>query len=417
MPINKLRDTPTPRELPGPDDRQPVLTRARTLKMARSAHAYVRGSTVKFYEWLDANGAATLPEGPPLWICGDCHIGNLGPVANDQGEVEIQIRDFDQTVIGNPAHDLVRLGLSLAMAARSADLPGVVTARMLEEMMAGYRRAFDPAARRGSSRPASVRIALKTAQRRTWRHLAQERVDGKTVRIPLGARFWPVSAAEREEIGRMFEADELRALATRLRHRDTDAPVALLDTAYWLKGCSSLGRLRFAAMLDVGGLAREGRDLCLTDIKEAVKTAAPRAADAATPRENARRVVEGARHLSPYLGERMIASRLSERSVVVRELLPQDLKLEFADISPSEARKAAHYLALIVGRAHARQLDDATRERWHAELARSQTKSLDAPSWLWNAVVDLVGMHEKGYLEHCRRHALALSKRGSDRGE
>jgi uncharacterized protein (DUF2252 family) len=26
----------------------------------------------------------------------------------------IQIRDLDQTVIGNPAHDLIRLGLSLA---------------------------------------------------------------------------------------------------------------------------------------------------------------------------------------------------------------------------------------------------------------------------------------------------------------
>ncbi len=33
---------------------------------------------------------------------------------------------------------LVRLALSLAMAARSSDLPGVVTARLVEELMAGY---------------------------------------------------------------------------------------------------------------------------------------------------------------------------------------------------------------------------------------------------------------------------------------
>jgi len=31
---------------------------------------------------------------------------------------------------------------------------------------------------------------------------------------------------------------------------------------------------------------------------------------------------------------------------------------------------------------------------------------LDAPLWLWKAVVDLVAMHEAAYLEHCRIYAL-----------
>jgi hypothetical protein len=33
--------------------------------------------------------------------------GNLGPVADARGHVKIVIRDLDQTVIGNPAHDLI----------------------------------------------------------------------------------------------------------------------------------------------------------------------------------------------------------------------------------------------------------------------------------------------------------------------
>ncbi len=57
-----------------------------------------------------------VPTGPALWICGDRHVGNLGPVADRKGRVDVQIRDLDQTVIGNPVHDLIRLGLSLAMA-------------------------------------------------------------------------------------------------------------------------------------------------------------------------------------------------------------------------------------------------------------------------------------------------------------
>jgi Uncharacterized protein conserved in bacteria (DUF2252) len=46
--------------------------------------------------------ARYVPEGPPVWICGDFHAGNLGPVAALDGRIAIQIRDLDQTVIGNP---------------------------------------------------------------------------------------------------------------------------------------------------------------------------------------------------------------------------------------------------------------------------------------------------------------------------
>ena len=113
------------------------LTALRNRKMAASAHAYVRGSTRRFYEWLEDADRVALPQGPDTWICGDCHVGNLGPVASTDGALAIQIRDLDQTVIGNPAHDIIRLGLSLAMAALGSDLPGVTTARMMERIMDG----------------------------------------------------------------------------------------------------------------------------------------------------------------------------------------------------------------------------------------------------------------------------------------
>jgi uncharacterized protein (DUF2252 family) len=103
----------------------------------------------------------------------------------------------------------------------------------------------------------------------------------------------------------------------------------------------------------------------------------------------------------------MIAARLLEKSVFVRELLPQDLKLEIEQLSCDEAVEVAEFLARMVGRGHARQMDAATREQWLAELRRNQSNSLDAPSWLWNSVVDLVAAHEAAYLQHCRRYALS----------
>jgi uncharacterized protein (DUF2252 family) len=132
----------TARNIPGIEGRQAVLTALRNSKMARSAQAFVRGNTAEFYEWLEASDSKALPDGPPIWICGDCHTGNLGPVADAQGRVEIQIRDLDQTVIGNPAHGLIRLGLSLATAARGSDLPGLTTVHMTEALADGYERAF-----------------------------------------------------------------------------------------------------------------------------------------------------------------------------------------------------------------------------------------------------------------------------------
>ena len=45
------------------------LTQTRNLKMARSAHAYVRGNTVKFYDWLEAS-PGKVPEGPRYGFVG-----------------------------------------------------------------------------------------------------------------------------------------------------------------------------------------------------------------------------------------------------------------------------------------------------------------------------------------------------------
>ncbi len=380
------------------------LTATRHRKMARSQHAYVRGSTVKFYEWLDAS-AGKIPQGPSVWICGDCHLGNLGPLADAHGHVAIQIRDLDQTVIGNPAHDIIRLTLSLASAARGFDLPGAITARIVEAVIAGYCEAIAGAAVPDADAPDAVKALLKLSTRRKWRHLAKERIGDSTPSIPLGSKYWALSDDEHEALAALLTdpAVVLKLRAWQLKVNESG--IALLDAAYWMKGCSSLGQLRYAAIAGVGkpGPQHLGK-LCLLDIKEAVRAAAPRDAAADMPRDNAERIVTGATALSPHLGERMIAARLLGKPVVVRELMPQDLKLEIARLTPADTAAVAQYLGGVVGTAHGRQLDVSQRKSWARELTENRSKTLDAPSWLWANVVELVALHEAAYLEHCRRH-------------
>jgi uncharacterized protein (DUF2252 family) len=399
------------KNLPPPHRRHQTLELRRKLKMASSAHAYVRGSTVQFYRWLEERGEGAVPQGPPVWICGDCHAGNLGPLADADGRIHVQIRDLDQTVVGNPNHDLIRLALSLASAARGSDLPGVTTAHMLEQMMIGYGQALRGAAASRAlekDKPDCVRVIVRRATSRTWKHLAKERLEDLKPNIPRGSRFWSLSKSEDLAIKELFKREDVRKLVTSLKSRADDAAIEVLDAAYWMKGCSSLGRARYAVLLDVGKNQETKKDeYCLIDIKEATAAAAPRAPAAEMPRDNGKRVVEGARHLSPALGDRMMASTFLERSIVLRELMPQDLKLEIDRLSRDEAVEAARYLAGVVGKAHARQMDPATRREFARSLKRRRAAQLDAPSWLWSSVVELAAIHEAAYLEHCRVYALA----------
>jgi uncharacterized protein (DUF2252 family) len=101
----------------------------------------------------------------------------------------------------------------------------------------------------------------------------------------------------------------------------------------------------------------------------------------------------------------MRSARLAERAVVIRELLPQDMKLTIEQFTRDEAMKVARFLAMVVGKAHARQMDSAERKAWLTELRRNRSKTLDAPGWLWTGIVELVSSHAAGYLEHCRRYA------------
>jgi uncharacterized protein (DUF2252 family) len=392
------------------EDRQTRLLGIRALKMADSTHAYVRGNTGEFYEWLAGSKfGRDVPVGPSAWICGDCHIGNLGPIADSDGRIEVQIRDLDQTVIGNPAHDLIRLGLSLATAARGAALPGVTTAQMIEEMVEGYDHALSLRDGGGDVEPNVVRAATRRAMGRRWKHLAEESIEDEAPTIPIGKKFWPLDPAERAAIEALFETDDLKSLVRRFGGRQDNDRVKLIDAAYWVKGCSSLGNLRYAVLVAIGGTKRAPDEYALYDIKEAVTSVAPIAPKAKMPRDQGERVISGAMALAPNLGERMIDGHLLGRSVFIRELLPQDLKIELDQFSRREARKAARHLAFIVGQAHARQMDMETRGFWRSKLAERRGGTIEAPSWLWNSVVEQIGLHEAGYLEHCRRFALAAA--------
>jgi hypothetical protein len=117
-----------------------------------------------------------------------------------------------------------------------------------------------------SDKPDSIKVVMRRATARTWKHLAKERLEDVKPTIPRGERFWPLTKEENRAIKALFENDEaVRKLVTSLKSRSDDARIEALDAAYWMKGCSSLGRLRFAVLLQVGKGKKRDAEFCLID--------------------------------------------------------------------------------------------------------------------------------------------------------
>jgi hypothetical protein len=97
----------------------------------------------------------------------------------------------------------------------------------------------------------------------------------------------------------------------------------------------------------------------------------------------------------------MLAATILGRRTVVRELMPQDRKVNLKLLKRGEAAPIARHLGAVVGRAHARQLSPEASVAWAERLLPDGLPDRVPPEWLWEPLVRLVGEHEEAYLRHC----------------
>lgn len=154
-------------------------------------------------------------------VCGDC-LSSLEPVADADRHVDVQIRGLDQAVIVNPVYDLIRLGLPLETAARTLDLPGIPTARMIEAMVDGYCQALTPTVVDDPGEPDVARSVRRGAIGRRWRHVAEDRFEDVEPDIPHNC-FWKLSRAEKSPIVALFGDNSVRARGMELAGVADDA--------------------------------------------------------------------------------------------------------------------------------------------------------------------------------------------------
>ncbi len=349
--------------------KMPELLARKRARMARSPHAFLRGSAGLFDRMLTLS--PDLMGGPPGggWIVGDLHVENFGAFrgetaarAKRRDRVVFDLNDLDLAVVGPWRYDLARLTTSLLLAARERGLDGDGTVRVARAALTSWRDAVfgdgpTPAP------PAYIQRLVEKVGARTHGSMLADRttvVRGRR-RFTRGERYGDLSDERVEKITRAF-ARYLAALPD--EHRPGGDEGSVVDVAFRVAGTGSLGVLR-AAVLTRG---RGGDGEWIFDLKETLDPPALKGVTIPAT-EPAERVVAAMRGCLEVVPRMLGTTRVGRRSMLVRRLSPQEDKVDVADVDAGELAGVAQHLGAVTARAHLRGRDGAAGRAWSdAEL-------------------------------------------------
>jgi uncharacterized protein (DUF2252 family) len=242
------------------------LVPVRVARMVGSPYGFLRGTAV-----VMAEDVARLPAtGIQPVICGDAHLGNFGFYASPEGELVIDLNDFDEAHPGGWEWDLRRLAVSIWVAGRENgsseeqcrhSVLACVAAyrdevRFLAEqplLMRSYNRLdvgrlhetatekslrdeIQRAAKRARTRTSDRAVPRFTAEHDGHRHIVEE--------PPLITRL---GAREASAVGGALD----RYLTTLAPHwRRAIGGYTLVDVAHKVVGVGSVGLRAYVALLE-----------------------------------------------------------------------------------------------------------------------------------------------------------------------
>jgi uncharacterized protein (DUF2252 family) len=200
------------------------LVPVRVGRMVGSPYGFLRGTAS-----LMAEDVAGLPStGITPVICGDAHLGNFGFYASPEGELVIDLNDFDEAHPGGWEWDLRRLVASIWVAGRENSSSEEQCADAVTSCVSAYRDevnflAEQPLLMRSYNR-LDVKRLHRTATKKTLR--AEIARSAKRARNRTSDRALPRFTREHE--GRRHIVDE-PPLITHVSEEDTEQIAAALD--------------------------------------------------------------------------------------------------------------------------------------------------------------------------------------------
>ena len=235
-------------------------------RMATSPYGFFRGAASIF-----ADDCATLPyTGIKPIVCGDAHMGNFGFYRSPEGELVMDVNDFDEAHPGPWEWDLRRLVASLWIAGRENGVSEDDCHEAVMTCVIEYRDelrwlATQPLLRRSFNRldvdrlketvnetalHSEIERAVKKARKRTSDRslpkITKEESDGKRKIIDDPPLFIHTSPARAEQLGKALDnyLETLQPQWQRLLDGYT-----LVDVAHKVVGVGSVGLRSYLALL------------------------------------------------------------------------------------------------------------------------------------------------------------------------
>ncbi len=373
--------------------RHPELLRRKAERMSLSPFAFLRGSAPLYWHLLATEPwLAAGPDGTG-WLTGDLHLENFGafrPEAPAHGDIDktvFDINDFDDATRGPWRHDLLRLTTSLALVLRDAKLDGHTTIHHLFSLLRAWNTTAsgEPLA----AEPPCVTTLLQAVRNRSRRTLLEARteVHGDHRKLLRNDKLRPVDAELAQAAQQAFAlyVHEMNLDFTQMR---------VLDVALRVAGTGSLGTLRLAVLVAGKG----GRDgAWLFDMKEQGDPSStellPRPDLQAAERAVAA-MRAGLQHPPKLCGATtlVVPSSHQRLSMLVRRLTPQEDRIDWSRLAPSEIHGLIAYLGGLAGQFHHRgaQTQGAT---WQpSDMAELVEKA-----------IYLAGLHTSAWLAYAKR--------------
>ncbi|HEU4331664.1 MAG TPA: DUF2252 domain-containing protein [Lapillicoccus sp.] len=248
------------------EGRLPDLVAIRVGRMVGSPYGFLRGTAI-----VMADDVASVPStGITPVICGDAHLGNFGFYASPEGELVIDLNDFDEAHPGAWEWDLRRLVASIWVAGRENSASEDQCAAAVMSCVSAYRDevaflADQPLLMRSYNRldvdrlhetatektlRAEIRRSAKRARQRTsdraLPRFTREHVGGRRI-VEEPPLITHVSSAEADLVAQALD-DYLSTLASHWRR--VLGGYTLVDVAQKVVGVGSVGLRAYVALLE-----------------------------------------------------------------------------------------------------------------------------------------------------------------------
>lgn len=357
------------------EERVDDLLALRMARMSATPFAFFRGSA----GIMAADLASTPDTGLRAKLCGDAHAGNFGLYGTAEGQVVMDINDFDETITGPWEWDVKRLATSLVLAGREAGIGEAKCLDAAQDAVRSYRR--------------TVRTLDDMPYLGSWNALTDSSTLGQVKADDLLEEFVEaVGKAQRNTsakvVGKAVEEIDERDTDVR-RHRFIDDPPVLWhvpddvkadvmrgvqeyvptlresrhellarfrmsDVAFRVVGTGSVGMRTFVVLLH----GNDEEDVVL-QVKQAGRSALAGALGESACEHEGRRIVEGARAVQSETDILMGWTTIRDRHYVVRQFRNLKGSLEPTELPAKLLDDYGRLTGALLARAHVRTLHPA----------------------------------------------------------